>query len=65
MKLTADNHANHCPHNKIAFLRFPLQCLCPLYSVEGWKITTVEGIGRYVGQIEVLALTIVTIIINN
>lgn len=24
-----------------------LQCLCPLLSVEGWKITTVEGIGRY------------------
>jgi xanthine dehydrogenase/oxidase len=22
-------------------------CLCPLLSVEGWKITTVEGIGRY------------------
>ena len=24
-----------------------IQCLCPLYSVEGWHITTVEGIRRY------------------
>ena len=23
-----------------------LQCLCPLLSVEGWKITTVEGLGK-------------------
>jgi len=25
---------------------YPFQCLCPLYSVEGWQITTVEGIGK-------------------
>lgn len=25
---------------------FHVQCLCPLYSLQGWSIKTVEGIGR-------------------
>ena len=28
-----------------------LQCLCPLLSIEGWKIMTVEGIGRSVHRL--------------
>ncbi len=23
-----------------------IQCLCPLYAIDGWHITTIEGIGR-------------------
>ena len=23
-----------------------MQCLCPLFSVDGWQITTIEGLGN-------------------
>ena len=35
-----------CDHCMLPPPHGPPQCLCPLYSVDGWEVTTVEGIGR-------------------
>ena len=34
---------SHCTY--MFLLNYFLQCLCPLLSVDGWQITTVEGLG--------------------